>query len=107
MSVSLTEPAADRVKQFLRERGRGVGLRVGVKPSGCSGFAYIVDFADSVEDDDLVFESFGVSVLIDPDSLLKIDGTQIDFKRDGINEGFQYNNPNVKNLCGCGESFGV
>ncbi len=107
MSVTLTEPAADRVRRFLHDRGHGVGLRIGVKLSGCTGFAYIVDFADSVEDDDAVFESFGVAVLVDPESLQKIDGTEIDFQGDGINQGFQYNNPNVKNLCGCGQSFGV
>jgi len=105
--VLLTEAAAERVRHFLAERGRGVGMRVGVARSGCSGFAYVVDFADEVADDDVVSESHGVKVLVDAKSLPYVDGMEIDFAREGLNETFQYHNPNVKSLCGCGESFGV
>jgi len=107
MAVTLTDSAAERVKHFLRQRGAGVGLRIGVKKSGCSGFAYIVDLADAVEEDDRVYESNGVKVIVDRESLPMVDGTCIDFTRNGLNESFQYENPNVKIECGCGESFGV
>ena len=107
MAITLSSAAADRVKHFLSERGRGVGLRLGVKRTGCSGFAYVVDLADAVNRDDEVFQSNGVTVVVDAKSLPYLDGTSIDFARDGINEGFRYDNPNVKSLCGCGESFGI
>ena len=107
MSITLTEPAATRVKQFLSERQGAVGLRLGVRTTGCSGFAYIVDLTDDIDTEDLVYEGNGVKVVVDPKSLPYVDGTCIDFGRDGFNEGFRYLNPNVKNECGCGESFGV
>ena len=107
MGVMLTDAAAERVRRYLAERGSGEGLRVGIKTTGCSGFAYVVDITDEVADDDRVFESHGVKVIIDGDSLSYLDGTTIDFSREGLNEGFSYDNPNVKSLCGCGESFGV
>ena len=107
MAITLTEPAAERVKQFLAKRGHGVGLRVGVKTTGCSGYAYVVDLADVVDDEDSVYESHGVKVIVDAESLPLIDGTRIDFAREGLNESFRYENPNVKHECGCGESFGV
>ena len=107
MAVMLTDSAARRVKRFITERGSGAGLRIGIKTTGCSGFAYVVDIADAIADDDCVFESHGVKVIVDGDSLSYLDGTTIDFGREGLNEGFVYDNPNVKSLCGCGESFGV
>jgi len=107
MAIMLTDAAAERVKHFLAERGCGAGLRIAIKTTGCSGFAYVVDIADCVGDDDRVFESHGVKVIISGDSLSYLDGTTIDFSRDGLNEGFSYDNPNVKSLCGCGESFGI
>ncbi len=107
MGISLTETAASRVKDFLSQRGNGVGLRLGVRTSGCSGMAYVLEFADEQADEDVVFESQGVKVLVDPKSLVYLDGTELDFQREGLNEGFKFNNPNVKNACGCGESFGV
>ena len=107
MAVMLTEIAAERVKRFISERGSGEGLRIGIKTTGCSGFAYVVDITDEIADNDRVFESHGVKVIVEPDSLAYLDGTTIDFSREGLNEGFSYDNPNVKSLCGCGESFGV
>ena len=107
MAVMLTDTAAERVKRFIAERGSGAGLRVGIKTTGCSGFAYVVDIADEIADGDRIFESHGVKVIVDDDSLSFLDGTTIDFNREGLNEGFSYDNPNVKSLCGCGESFGV
>ncbi len=107
MGVTLTEQAADRVKKFLENRGKGVGLRLGVKTSGCSGMAYVLEFADTIEEQDQVFESHGVKVIVDPKSLLYLDGTELDYTREGLNEGFKFNNPNVKESCGCGESFTV
>lgn len=107
MAVMLTDAAAERVRRYLDERGSGEGLRVGVKTTGCSGFAYVVDIADQVAPDDRVFESHGVKVIVNDDNLAFLDGTTIDFAREGLNEGFVYDNPNVKSLCGCGESFGV
>lgn len=107
MSITLTTAAADRVKSFISTRGSGLGLRLGIKKTGCSGFAYVVDLAEHINDDDRVFDSNGVKVVVDAKSLPFIDGTQIDFGREGINEGFRYDNPNVKSLCGCGESFGI
>ena len=107
MAVMLTDAAAQRVKRFIAERGSGAGLRVGIKTTGCSGFAYVVDITEEIADEDRVFESHGVKVIVDGDSLSYLDGTTIDFSREGLNEGFSYDNPNVKSLCGCGESFGV
>lgn len=107
MSVSLTASAADRVRSFLASRGRGVGLRLAVKKTGCSGFAYVVNYADDVGQGDAVFESAGVKVIVDPDSLRYVDGTEIDFVREGLNEAFKFRNPNVRGECGCGESFSV
>lgn len=107
MAVMLTDTAAERVKGYLAERGSGAGLRIGIKTTGCSGFAYVVDIADEIAEDDRVFESHGVKVIVGKDTLSFLDGTTIDFGRDGLNESFSYDNPNVKSLCGCGESFGV
>jgi iron-sulfur cluster assembly protein len=107
MAVTLTEAAADRVTKFLATRGKGVGIRLGVRTSGCSGMAYELEFADAIEADDLVFEDRGVKVIISPKSLVYLDGTELDYGKEGLNEGFKFNNPNVKNECGCGESFNV
>ena len=107
MAISLTNSAATRVKNFLEKRGRGVGLRIGVRKSGCSGYAYTIDYADAIEADDVVFDRDGVKVIIDPESLSLIDGTEVDFVKDGLNEAFKFRNPNVKGECGCGESFNV
>jgi iron-sulfur cluster assembly protein len=107
MSVSLTPSAAERVRSFLAKRGSGVGLRLGVKKTGCSGFAYVVNYADEVAAGDVVFEHQGVKVIVDSDSLRYVDGTEIDFVRQGLNEAFKFRNPNVRGECGCGESFNV
>jgi iron-sulfur cluster assembly protein len=107
MSITVTQAAADHVRKFLVNRGKGVGIRLGVRTSGCSGMAYVLEFADELEEDDLVFEDHGVKVIVDPKSLIYLDGTELDFTREGLNEGFKFNNPNVKNSCGCGESFNV
>ena len=107
MSISLTESAADRVKTFLQKRGKGVGVRLGVKTTGCSGMAYTIEFADEIEDTDEVFEEKGVKVIINPKSLVYLNGTELDFAKEGLNEGFKFNNPNEKDRCGCGESFTV
>ncbi len=107
MAVTLSEPAAKHVANFISKRGKGVGIRLGVKTSGCSGMAYKLEFADAANDEDVVFESFGVKVLVDPKSLPYIDGTELDFTKEGLNEGFKFINPNVKDECGCGESFNV
>jgi iron-sulfur cluster assembly protein len=107
MAVSLTDSARERVSSFLRTRGHGIGLRLGVKKTGCSGFAYVVNYADDIATGDVVFEQDGVKVIVDPESLRMIDGTEIDFVREGLNEAFKFRNPNVKGECGCGESFNV
>lgn len=107
MAISLTENAAKHVQNFIAKRGSGIGLRIGVRTSGCSGMAYKLEFADEAGSDDLQFSSNGVTLLVDPKSLPYIDGMQLDYTREGLNEGFRFNNPNVKNQCGCGESFGV
>ncbi|WP_455203916.1 iron-sulfur cluster assembly protein IscA [Kaarinaea lacus] len=107
MSITLTESAANRVQTFLQNRGKGVGLRLGVKTTGCSGMAYILEFADEIQPEDQVFEDRGVKIIIDPKSLVYLDGTELDFAKEGLNEGFQFNNPNEKDRCGCGESFTV
>ena len=107
MAITLTDVAADRVKSFLENRGKGEGLRLGVKTTGCSGMAYVLEFVDEVDDTDEVFESNGVKIIVDPKSLIYIDGTELDYGKEGLNEGFKFNNPNVKDECGCGESFTV
>ena len=107
MAVSLTQPAADRVRSHLKARGKGIGLRLGIKKTGCNGFAYVVNYADSVEEGDIVFEDHGIKVFVDPASLKLIDGTQVDFVKEGLNEAFSFRNPNVTGECGCGESFSV
>ena len=107
MAVTLTERAARHVAAFMSKRGKGVGLRLAVQTSGCSGMAYKLEFADSVDPTDARFESNGVTVLVDPRSLVYLDGTELDFVREGLNEGFRFNNPNEKDRCGCGESFRV
>lgn len=107
MSITLTEPAANRVRTFLENRGKGIGLRLGVKTSGCSGLAYVLEFVDVLNEDDKVFEQHGVKVIVDEKSLVYLSGTELDYVKEGLNEGFKYNNPNVKNECGCGESFNV
>ena len=107
MAITLTEAAANRVKSFMENRGKGVGLRLGVRTTGCSGMAYVLEFADEIAATDHVFEDHGVKVLVDPKSLVYIDGTELDFAREGLNEGFKFKNPNVKDECGCGESFSV
>jgi len=107
MAVTLTEAAARRVRHFLAQRADALGMRVALKPSGCSGFKYVVEIADSLSEDDTVFESNGIKLIIESQDLPRLDGTRIDFTRSGLNEGFRYENPNVKSLCGCGESFGV
>ena len=105
MSVTLSEPAARHVANFIAKRGKGFGIRLGVKTSGCSGMAYKLEFADASEPEDHVFESHGVKVLVDPRSLPYLEGTELDYTKEGLNEGFKFNNPNVKDQCGCGESF--
>ncbi len=107
MAITLTEKAAQHVRNFLIKRGKGEGIRLGVKTSGCSGMAYVLEFVDTPNDDDLFFESFGVKVFTDAKSLVYIDGTELDYTKEGLNEGFRFHNPNVKNECGCGESFHV
>lgn len=107
MSISLTENAAKRVKTYLEKRGKGVGVRLGVKTTGCSGMAYTVEFADQVEDEDHVFEDKGVKVIVNPKSIVYLNGTELDYTKEGLNEGFQFKNPNEKDRCGCGESFSV
>lgn len=107
MSITLTETAAERVQNYLHARGTGEGLRFGVRSTGCSGYAYVVDLADEVKPDDHVFESHGVKVIVSDDALKMVDGTEIDFRKEGLNESFQFQNPKVKDTCGCGESFSV
>lgn len=107
MAVTLSEAAARHVADFLSNRGKGVGVRVGVKTSGCSGLAYVLEFVDELAPEDMVFTSHGVNVIVDPKSLAYIDGTEMDFVKEGLNEGFRFSNPNQKGECGCGESFTV
>lgn len=107
MAISLTESAANRVRSFIESRGHGVGLRLGIKKTGCSGFAYVVNYAEKVGNNDVVFEDRGVKVVVDPESLRYIDGTVVDFVKQGLNEAFRFLNPNTKGECGCGESFTV
>jgi iron-sulfur cluster assembly protein len=107
MAISLTESAADRVRAHLAKRGAGVGLRLGIKKTGCSGFAYVVNYADEIQPQDAVFEASGVKVVVDTASLPLIDGTVVDFVKQGLNEAFKFRNPKAKGECGCGESFNV
>ena len=107
MSITMSESAAQRVQAFLTNRGKGLGLRLGVRTSGCSGMAYVLEFVDEANDDDIVFEDKGIKVIIDGKSLVYLDGTELDFVKEGLNEGFKFNNPNVSSECGCGESFNV
>lgn len=107
MAITLTDAAADRVKSFMENRGKGIGLRLGVRTTGCSGMAYVLEFADELDEGDTVFEDNDVKVIIDPKSLVYLDGTELDFGKEGLNEGFKFRNPNVKDECGCGESFTV
>mgnify|MGYP000026372401 CR=1 FL=1 len=107
MAITLTEKAAKHVSNYIARRGKGVGLRLGVRTTGCSGLAYTLEFADEEQPHDNSFESHGVKVYVDPKSLVYLDGTELDYTREGLNEGFKFNNPNVKDECGCGESFNV
>lgn len=107
LPVTLSEAAADHIAKFIAKRGKGIGIRLGVRTSGCSGMAYKLEFADAPNPEDIEFVSHGVKVLIDPKSLPYLAGTELDYTREGLNEGFQFNNPNVKDACGCGESFNV
>ena len=107
MAITLTNSAAERVRTFLANRGKGIGLRLGIKTSGCSGLAYVLEFVDELNEDDNVFEQDGVKVIVDTKSLVYLDGTQLDFVKEGLNEGFKFINQNVKDQCGCGESFNV
>jgi len=107
MAVTLTEKAAQHVSNFLQKRGKGIGLRLGVRTSGCSGMAYKLEFVDEAEAEDEIYESHGIKVVVDPRSLPYLDGTELDYTREGLNEGFKFNNPNIKDQCGCGESFNV
>ena len=107
MAITLTEAAAQHVSNYLEKRGSGLGVRVGIKTTGCSGMAYVLEYVDESAEEDSVFQSNGVSVFVDPKSLVYIDGTELDFVKEGLNEGFEFNNPNVAGECGCGESFSV
>ncbi len=103
----MTDAAAERVSKFLQSRGKGLGLRLGIKTSGCSGMAYVLEFVDETQPDDEIFQMHGVNIIVDSKSLIYLDGTELDFVKEGLNEGFKFNNPNVKGACGCGESFTV
>lgn len=107
MAISLTENAAARVRNYLESRGTGVGLRLGVTRTGCSGYSYVINYADAVADTDVVFEDKGVKVVVDHDALPLVDGTEVDFVKNGLNEAFRFRNPNVTGECGCGESFNI
>jgi iron-sulfur cluster assembly protein len=107
MAISLTNSAADRVRTYLEKRGSGVGLRLGVTETGCSGYSYVINYADEIDDSDVVFEDKGITVVVQPDALALIDGTEVDFVKNGLNEAFSFRNPNISGECGCGESFNV
>lgn len=107
MAITLTEAAARHVSNYLKKRGSGLGIRLGIKTTGCSGMAYVLEYVDNAIEEDIVFRNHDVSVYVDPKSLVYIDGTELDFVREGLNEGFQFNNPNISGECGCGESFTV
>jgi iron-sulfur cluster assembly protein len=107
MAISLTDSAAQRVRNYLEARGEGVGLRLGVTQTGCSGYSYVINYADDIAANDVVFEDKGVKVVVDPEALKLIDGTEVDFVKNGLNEAFSFRNPNVTGECGCGESFNI
>lgn len=107
MAISISDTAARHVADQLAERGHGIGIRVGVKTTGCSGMAYVLEFVDKLEVGDEIFEEQGVKIIVDPKSLVYIDGTEMDFVKQGVNEGFEFKNPNAKGECGCGESFSI
>ena len=107
MAISLTPSAAERVRTYLDKRGAGVGLRLGVTKTGCSGYSYVINYAEEIKESDVVFEDKGVTVVVDPEALQLIDGTEVDFVKNGLNEAFSFRNPNVTGECGCGESFNV
>jgi iron-sulfur cluster assembly protein len=107
MAISLTESAAKRVRTYLDKRGTGIGLRLGVTQTGCSGYSYVINYADEIDVSDIVFEDKGVKVIVDPEALQFIDGTEVDFVKNGLNEAFSFRNPNITGECGCGESFNV
>ena len=107
MAISLTPSAAQRVRSYLEKRGSGVGLRLGVTQTGCSGYSYVINYAEEIDPADIVFEDQGVKVVVDPEALQLIDGTEVDFVKNGLNEAFSFRNPNVSGECGCGESFNV
>ena len=107
MAITLTDSAARHVKHYLAKRGKGLGVRLAVRTSGCSGLAYVIEYADEAEVHDQVFEDKGIKLVIDPKSLVYLEGTELDFAREGLNEGFSFNNPNESGRCGCGESFNV
>ncbi len=107
MAITLTDSAAERVRTYIDKRGKGVGLRLGVTLTGCSGYSYVINYADEVADSDVVFEDKGITVIVDPDALKLIDGTEVDFVKNGLNEAFSFRNPNISGECGCGESFNV
>ena len=107
MAISLTDSAAERVRNYLDARGHGVGLRLSVTETGCSGYSYVINYAEEVSDSDVVFEDKGVTVVVDPEALPLIDGTEVDFVKNGLNEAFSFKNPNVTGECGCGESFNI
>ncbi len=107
MAISLTDSAAERVRNYLSKRGNGIGLRLGVRTTGCSGYSYVIDYADEVAESDVTFEDKGVTVVVDAEALELIDGTEVDFRKNGLSEAFSFRNPNVSGECGCGESFNV
>ena len=107
MAISLTDAAAERVRSYIEKREKNLGLRLGVTPTGCSGYSYVINYAEEIGEDDVVFEDKGVKVVIDPEALALIDGTEVDFVKNGLNEAFSFRNPNIKGECGCGESFNV
>ena len=107
MSISLTTAASSHIERFLQKRNKGLGVRLGVKTTGCSGLAYVIEYADEVSIDDTVFEERGIKIIIDAKSLVYLDGTELDFVKEGLNEGFKFTNPNEKSRCGCGESFSI
>jgi len=107
MAISLTDAAADRVRSYIEKREDSLGLRLGVTPTGCSGYSYVINYAEEIGADDVIFEDKGIKVVIDPEALALIDGTEVDFVKNGLNEAFSFRNPNIKGECGCGESFNV
>ena len=107
MAISMTEAAASHIQRSLTGRGKGLGIRLGVRTTGCSGMAYVLEFVDELQNEDQVFEEFGVKIIVDPKSLVYLDGVQLDFVKEGLNEGFKFTNPNSRGECGCGESFSV